>query len=319
MAVRDVFHKRLEQAARAGKPEVYEYDELPGPLRAQIVHIVREMLGRWITQPELGRWRVDPPTNVAWTDVRDALARELGRFHLCTKPLAAEADCLTFVLEGPLPDVMSLIELVIRRAVTLQTQEPEGFWPNLGIELLVPDAIEELNHRFREHCVGYQFDRGRVVRVDSQLVHAEVVVPALRLLSAPGFEGPEQEFRAAHGHYRAGEYRDAITDANSAFESTMKAILTARGIGYDPAATARPLVAEIFKHRILPLYLETHLAGTRSALENGVNTLRNKEGGHGQGAEIAETPGYLAAFALHLAAASIVLLAEAHRATPTTK
>lgn len=86
------------------------------------------------------------------------------------------------------------------------------------------DAIEELNVRFRQAGFGYQFEGGQIVRVDSQLLHSEVVKPALVLLADHRFEGAQDEFLSAHAHYRAGEYEDAIVDANRAFESTMKTI-----------------------------------------------------------------------------------------------
>ena len=53
----------------------------------------------------------------------------------------------------------------------------------------------------------------------------------------------------------------------------------------------------------------------RSVLESGLPTVRNKTkgSGHGQGKELINIPGHLAAYALHLAASNIVLLVEAHK------
>ena len=48
-----------------------------------------------------------------------------------------------------------------------------------GIEQDPDDAVEELNHRFKEHAIGYQYLEGELVRVDSQFAHAEIVKPAL--------------------------------------------------------------------------------------------------------------------------------------------
>ena len=33
-------------------------------------------------------------------------------------------------------------------------------------------ATEKLNHRFREHGIGYQYTDGKVIRVDSEFIHA---------------------------------------------------------------------------------------------------------------------------------------------------
>ena len=57
-------------------------------------------------------------------------------------------------------------------------------------------AIEELNLRFKEHGVGYQYD-DEIIRVDSALLHAEAVKPALALLRDAKFKGAEEEFLSA--------------------------------------------------------------------------------------------------------------------------
>ena len=66
-----------------------------------------------------------------------------------------------------------------------------------------PDAaIEEINGRFTQYGVGYQFSKELdcIVKVDSTFMHAEVVNPAIVLLAEKQFEGPAQEF----GRARAG-------------------------------------------------------------------------------------------------------------------
>lgn len=43
-----------------------------------------------------------------------------------------------------------------------------------------PDAaIRELNHRFLEHDLGYQYIHGKVIRLDTTYTHAEVIKPEL--------------------------------------------------------------------------------------------------------------------------------------------
>jgi hypothetical protein len=41
--------------------------------------------------------------------------------------------------------------------------------------------------------------------------------------------------------------------------------------------------------------------------------LRNDHGGHGQGSKVREVPEHLAEYAIHVAAANILLLVKAHR------
>jgi hypothetical protein len=73
------------------------------------------------------------------------------------------------------------------------------------------DAISELNFRLTEAGVGYQFEQGQVLRVDSQFVHVEAMKPALVLLSDSRFQGPHQEFLHAHELYRAAKPSDYTT------------------------------------------------------------------------------------------------------------
>jgi acetylglutamate kinase len=179
-----------------------------------------------------------------------------------------------------------------------------------------PDgAISDLNDRFREHGVGYQFEGGEIVRVDSQYVHAEAVKPAISLLNTAGFEGASEEFFNAHEHYRKHQYADAIADALKAFESTMKAICDENGWVYNKGKdTAKDLIKVMLDNELVPRYMENHLAGLRNTLGAGLPTVRNKLGGHGQGKEPRKVPDYFAGYALHLAATNIVFLVEAHQA-----
>ena len=56
------------------------------------------------------------------------------------------------------------------------------------------DAEATLNRFIRERGFGYRIEGGRVMRIDSTFVHEEVVRPALQILMAPGFDGPEEEW-----------------------------------------------------------------------------------------------------------------------------
>jgi len=137
---------------------------------------------------------------------------------------------------------------------------------------------------------------------------------AIALLHDAAFVGPNAEFLAAHEHYRKGRYKEAIADSLKALESTLKAICDARRWSYPSGATAKPLLGLVVEKGLVPAFLEGHLAGLRSTLESGLPTLRNRAAGHGQGAVPVEIPSYLAAYALHLAAVTIVFLVEAHNA-----
>ena len=297
MPLRDLYSYR-KRAADGSVPDAYSYDEIPHELRVQIVHIWRESVGR--------------ANAGAWKSIHDTVAREHGRFSLGERGDYRER-CERYLLKYPSLDAaLDLIELsfryVVRGAVKL------GSLTRLerGITVAAEDAISELNERFRRASVGYRFESDMIVRVDSELIHSEVVRPALRYLHIPGFEGPREEFLRAHACYRAGDTKDAVTNANNALESTLKTICDQRGWHYDTGATASRLVKVVRANGLLPDYLENSFEQLAATLSSGLPKVRNEVAAHGQGPTPRETPEYVAAFALHLAAAKIVFLVEAH-------
>ena len=176
---------------------------------------------------------------------------------------------------------------------------------------IADDAIAELNVRFREHGIGFQFLEGLIVQVDSEYVHSEATKPAIGLLREKHYAGAQQEFLNAHQHYRKGETKEALNDCLKAFESVMKAICEKRGWSYPRDATARALIDVCFENELIPSFWQSQYSGLRTLLESGVPTGRNKLSGHGQGTAPVEVPGHIAAYVLHMTASAIVFLAEA--------
>lgn len=176
---------------------------------------------------------------------------------------------------------------------------------------LLEKSIKELNYRFREHGVGYQLESGQIVRTDSQLTHSEIIRPALQVLSGSMFAGANEEFLTALEHYRKGRNKECLVESLKAFESCMKAICDKRGWKFDERDNASRLISIMFDQELIPLFLQAHFTSLRCALESGVPTLRNRQGGHGQGSKQTIVPDYMAAHILHLAASNMLLLARA--------
>ena len=311
MGIYDTYSKRLRKRERAGQPDVYQYDELPQQLRNQVIHIWNSALGPAVLRA-VGR-RTSGPLTV-WNLMHDQIARELGILYLGANPHAdPKQQCERFLLDAETNEALDIIEFSFR-AIQMLPQILGASDLRTFTSQSAEDAIDELNHRFREHGVGYQFEGGEIVRVDSEYVHTEAVKPAIGLLNAAGFEGPTEEFLEAHEHYRKGEYGDAMSDALKAFESTMKAICDKNGWEYDSNAPARRLIETILDNQLFPRYMQSHFTGLRQTLEAGLPTIRNKNSGHGQGLFRRNVPNYFAGYALHLAATNIVFLVEAHKA-----
>jgi hypothetical protein len=315
MLVFDTYSKRLKKSEQGTTREVYKYDYLPEPFRVQVIHIWRSAIGAFVEPSPFG-WEDDHPiSNSYWTLIHNTLIRERGVFKLADGSNPA-VRCRRYLMEQSVDGALDIIELsfrlIDRVARNLEAYEKE----NAGITQDADDAIRELNYRFNEHHIGYQFIEGEIVRVDSQYIHAEAVKPAFSLLNDLGFKGPSEEFLKAHEFYRKGDSKEAINWALKAFESTMKSICDARKWPYPASATAKPLVEMLFVKGLIPQPMQNHFAALRSTLEAGLPTLRNKTSGHGQGAIPTIVPDYMAAYALHLSATNIVFLVEAHKGQP---
>ena len=318
MAIIDIYSKRKKAAELSDQAEIYQYTSLPIQFRRQVIYIWEDAIGTYGSKNIYADIKfkgrpVEPHVNWIWQSIYKSLAKELGLPESSTP----NEECMTFFLDpnthtDNLLDVIELTCLHIERGVPkLPEREITGF----GISQKPTDAINELNHRFREHGIGYQYENGQIIRVDSYFIHAEAVIPALTLISDEGFIGAEQEFRSAHKYYRNQEYEASIVEALKAFESTMKTICDKFSWAYDKTATASKLIEIILKREeLVPSYLQNHFSGLRQVLEAGVPTVRNKEAGHGQGTEIRGVPEYLASYILHLTASNIVFLVEAYKA-----
>ena len=315
MAVVDLFSRR-KRITDGKTPDVYRYADLPRDLRVQIVQIMSDAVGVYYQYNR----QFDPgkaiENNEGWEIIHDSVAREHGVFELAegSNPFLS---CKNFLLNSHSVDlVLDLIDFgfLYIHSITRQFSVQER--AQRGIRETADEAIKELNERFKLAGVGYQFEDGYILRIDSELIHTEIVKPALQYLNEEGFEGPRDEFMSAHTHYRKGETKDAIVDANNAFESTLKSICKQRGWEYQSGDSASRLIRVVRDQGLLPDYLDNSFDQLAATLKSGLPKLRGEEGSHGQGAIPSETPDYVAAYALHLAAAQILFLVKAHNASP---
>lgn len=308
MNVFSLFSHRQKQL-RGEVPDVYVYDKLPLPLKVQIVHILRDTLG-----DERDFHHGNREVIKAYTFIANTLCREYGVFSLGPETYSGQRDHVTelfnFILKGPdYEKVLDAVELAFKLIDNITRRYP--YLSRSDASELADAALGELNVRFEQHGVGYRFEEGEVIRVDSEVLHAEVVKPALTLLHAPQFNGAQAEFLKAHEHYRHGRAKEALIECLKSLESTMKSICAKRKWIHDPNATSKSLIHLLFQKQLIPEFWCNHFSGLRATLEGGVPTARNNLGGHGQGVEIVEVPLYLVAFVLHQTAAAIVFLVKA--------
>ncbi|RJX81163.1 STM4504/CBY_0614 family protein [Pseudomonas sp. LS-2] len=307
MPVYDTYSKRKKRLAGL-VPDVYTYDSIPLGLRNQIVFIVED-----IVSGVFG----DRQSESVYDYLSRILSREWGTKYLVAHGEHIDRDeevkeAIRSVTDADY--VLDIIELLLKTAQNHAKDERNQVTTKAKGALT--HYIGELNHRFKEHGVGYEYSDEQIIRIDSQLLHSEVVKPALQLLSEPGFEGAHDEYLAAHEHFRHRRYKEALNEALKAFESTIKVIAGVRGWTINKGDTANKLVKACMDNGLFPSYYQSHFSGLTNLLVGGVPSIRNAEAGHGQGAVVKEIESHIVAYTLHMTAAAIVLFVQSYQALP---
>lgn len=290
------------------------YDSLPEELRHHCLRIIDQVLGR--DDALLGALNGILQTEHPVPSFAEQRATEKESFEFeFSEPPEFYVYCIK---DGEFDEAMDAIE---GAAFFINSEMRKRHTSDA--DKRADEALDEMNGRFAQHGVGYQFSReqGRFVRVDSTFMHEEVVAPSMALLMEKGFEGAAQEFQKAHEHYRkmvqepeAG--KDAVTWAAKAVESTLKAIMVARGWAYDEKKDAMAkLLDKVFAGGLVAEDLKSYFEGLRTALCSGLPTLRNRNA-HGQGATVKPIEPHMVTLAMHLAASTLRFLVEAHKAVP---
>lgn len=308
MRVFNLFSKRQADAAKSGVADVYQYEEIPQNLRVQVMQIAIEAVGQVGLRGD--GIITGNKENSLWFEIERTYLREKGLEGIARGDFAGWR-VLSFMRGCPTADWLDFLELIALGIELMASQEYQYQHRDWSVSIPGQPAIDEINYRLRQAGVGYQLEDRRLIRVDSQYVHAEVVKPALALLSDRDFEGPRQEFLAAHQHYRVGEHRQAVAMAANAVESTLKSIFDQKGWAYQKGARISDLVKVARANALWPDYLDASFDQLVATLQSGLPKIRDNDASHGQGATPKNVPGYIAAYALHLAASKIVFITEA--------
>ncbi|WPS11056.1 hypothetical protein SM907_24645 (plasmid) [Klebsiella aerogenes] len=301
MAIFELFSKR-QKKLRGEVVDVYQYTNIPNQFRVQVVHIVRDTIGE----------DSDYATEASnlYRLIHQTLCKEYGVFALKQYPDSNfQAIFDYFLLEKDYEKCLDIIELCFK---LIDGYIKQNEWKFRGVTKQKPDdAIAELNIRFKEAGLGYQFESGELVKVDSQFIHSDVVKPTLQILGKnSNYSGANDEFLSAHEHYRHQRYKECLNDCLKSFESLMKSIHKKHSWQFNDTDTAKKLINSCLSNNLVPEYLQNQFSSIRILLESGIPTIRNKEGGHGQGAEITKVPEYLASYTLHLTATNLLFLAK---------
>jgi hypothetical protein len=303
MSIFELFSKR-QKKLRGEVPDVYQYEDIAQKFRVQVVHIVRDTIGIEISYNDI--------TNQTYADIHKILCREYGVFTLKEHERSQFSAVYDYFLNTKdYEHCIDIIELSFKIIDTYVREQEWRFRNAHGVTQTPDNAIAELNARFKESGIGYQFESGELIRIDSQIIHSEVVKPVLHLLgSEKSYQGANSEFLKAHEHYRHKRYKECLVECLKSFESLMKAICKKHSWPYNQNDTAKKLIETCLSNNLVPSYLQNQFSSIRMLLESGIPTVRNKEGGHGQGTEVTTVPEHLASYTLHLTATNLLFLAN---------
>ena len=311
-----LFSDRMKKF-RGEVPDVYQTASLPNKVRVQIAQIIEEVVGNYNKcEPSSYSRNFVTSSRSIYMRVIRILKKERGEYSLY--PNSSESDpiheLINFFLHCEDPEqAMDVVELIFREVEGDIQEQGITYVKENGTIQLACEAIEELNYRLREAGVGYQYESGQIISVQTEHIHQEIIKPVLRILAEKDFEGVNDEFRKAHAHYRKGRFKESLSECLKAFESTIRVIGTKRKWQIGDKDTAQKLISYCFSEKLIPQYLQSQYSAIRALLESGVPTIRNRESGHGQGNAVTETPEYLAAYMLNMTASTIIFLYRAHK------
>lgn len=291
MPIHDIYSKR-QKRLRGEVSDVFEYELIPETLRVQILHIISDCTGNMAMH--------------LYQYVHKTLCREYGLFELANTS-SVESNVTVFFRTVPMYEqALDVIE------VSFQFIDKVTRIANFDRKPLitVDDAIFELNTRFKEHGIGYQFVSGELIRMDSTYTHSEIVLPVLRLLNSKSFDGANEEYLKAHEHYRHRRNKECLAECLKAFESTLKIICTEKRWEFDQNDPSKKLINVCFANNLVPKYMQNQFTSLQNLIESGIPTLRNKLGAHGQGQTPQEVDDHIARYGLNLTGSNIIFLIE---------
>lgn len=288
-----------------GNLDVFSYD-LPQGLRNQIVHIIRDAVGTRFD----GSYSIDDSEEF-YKVIHGILCREHKLLVIGDPNQYYEIRLINYFLTQTKIDyVVDVIELFFRFISGGINQYYDSRQYHGQCKITSADAIEELNERFKENSIGYQFSNGLLVKVDSTYIHSEITKPTLVFLSHKRFKGANEEYLKAHEHYRHGRNKECITECLKAFESTLKTICEEKAWAYNHTDTAKKLIQICFANNLVPSYSQNQFTSLVSLIESGIPTIRNKVGGHGQGQSPQAVDDGLTRYAMNLTGSNIIFLIE---------
>lgn len=297
-----------------GQPDTFRYD-LPHEVRSRILHAIQQIADGYMSTFQFGMMldavgkklllEYGGLCSPGYEAARVSNDPVIEHFFCCDDEKALDFIELCFeAFHNPGQQGVAAINGILRDAAV-------GYELTPYVETIT-DKPGNLFGRPAGRVVEIQ--RPKLIKRESELLHAEATQPTLDLLTDSRYQGANVEFLAAHEHFRHSRFKECLNECLKAFESTMKIICHQKGWPYDQNDTAKKLIAVCLGRNLVPTFSQQQLTSLRTLLESGIPTVRNKTSGHGQGVAVADVDPHLARYALHLTGATILLLVESANA-----
>lgn len=221
-----LFSKRQQELAQAEARsrgeggDGYFVDEAPQEFRQQLWYAIDTAT----TWP--GVYRVYEVRDYLLQSIRRYLSEEYGWSSLAGDPSADhQTDVGLFVTQiASTTQLMDVIDGVITVLVREATTSTSGH--RLDALNALKSFSDTVVRRLREHRLAYDVVDLKVVAKQSEELHQQVVVPALTLLhSQVQYADAEKQYHDALDELAAGNWADAVTDANAAVENLLRTIV----------------------------------------------------------------------------------------------
>jgi hypothetical protein len=291
---RKLRYSERQEVAETGGLAPLEFDQVPDPFRRAFAHLVNQASGA----RDVG------------SGFSNGLAGALIEFFGLEAPI--ELDLM--IDRYPTKEFLDIAEIAVEAAeASCQYEQRKKVPGGVKLQRSWKPAMENFADRFNElsdrHRLGYRLEGGEIQRVGSPALIETVVGPALLASQRAGWEHVERSYKEALRHQRGGaaENDDALTAANAALESALKAAgFTGPTLGHLAKAFKGSSIAAP-QLRNMPDLLQDLLA--RSA------AVRNIHGdAHGRApGDDSYVPQELVDLAIHLTGSFIVYLERATR------
>lgn len=229
--------------------------------------------------------------------------------HFIDRSPARQVDSYFENLEDT-EKALDTIEIVFHIMGIVSNVHRENYEQHRPINYDIKECIEDLNRRFFENTIGFQYEAGKIIKVSNELLHQEVTKKTIEILRGKEFENANEEFLKAHEHFRHDRLKECLNESLKSFESVLKILIKKNGWQYSEKDTSKTLIDTALTNKLIPTYLQNSFAGIRTILESTIPTIRNKNSGHGQGPEKIIVPKHLASYMLYLTGATIVFLVD---------